>query len=514
MEGHKILITTSGIGSRLGELTDFTNKSLVRVSDKPSISYIIEGYPKDSRFVVSLGHYGDHVRQFLKMAYPDRNFEFVDVDRYAGEGSSLGYSIFKCREYLQCPFIFHACDTIISEYSSISPFKNYVVCSDREDSSQYRTINANGKKLVKINEKGEIGYDYSYVGIAGIKEFEPFFSSLERILEDGGDISDVHCINMMLESCDFDVEVLGGERWFDIGNSNELSRTRKSFKSSIHVLDKKDESIFFFEDFVIKFFHDEDVCRNRVERAKLLDGMVPTILDHSKNFYKYKKVEGRLFSESVRRDSFIKFLEWSKKRLWTEATCDSFKEICRDFYIDKTKKRVSSYLSSNVDCKVINGCNVGGIYELLESIDSDWLCSGMPARFHGDFILDNIIETEESFALIDWRQDFGGNIEIGDIYYDLSKMNHNLVVNHDIVSRGLYSASIEDTHILMNTRLMECREILHEFIEKNGYDIDKVNLITSLIWINMAPLHDHPFGKFLFNFGKYNLFKSLNKLNN
>ena len=29
MADHKVLITTSGIGSRLGKLTDFTNKSLV-----------------------------------------------------------------------------------------------------------------------------------------------------------------------------------------------------------------------------------------------------------------------------------------------------------------------------------------------------------------------------------------------------------------------------------------------------------------------------------------------------
>ena len=47
MDASKItvLITTSGIGNRLGNLTKFTNKSLVRVGEKPSISYIIESYP-------------------------------------------------------------------------------------------------------------------------------------------------------------------------------------------------------------------------------------------------------------------------------------------------------------------------------------------------------------------------------------------------------------------------------------------------------------------------------------
>ena len=46
MEEFKVLITTSGLGSRLGELTDYTNKSLVRINDKPSLSHIIESYDK------------------------------------------------------------------------------------------------------------------------------------------------------------------------------------------------------------------------------------------------------------------------------------------------------------------------------------------------------------------------------------------------------------------------------------------------------------------------------------
>jgi dTDP-glucose pyrophosphorylase len=41
MAEYKVLLTTSGLGSRLGNLTKFTNKSLVRIGDKPVISHII-----------------------------------------------------------------------------------------------------------------------------------------------------------------------------------------------------------------------------------------------------------------------------------------------------------------------------------------------------------------------------------------------------------------------------------------------------------------------------------------
>ena len=81
MAEYKVLITTSGLGSRLGNLTDYTNKSLVRVADKPAISYIIEAYPNGTEFIITLGHYGEHVRQFLNLAYPDVKFEFVNIDK-------------------------------------------------------------------------------------------------------------------------------------------------------------------------------------------------------------------------------------------------------------------------------------------------------------------------------------------------------------------------------------------------------------------------------------------------
>ena len=111
---HKVLITTSGIGSRLGEITDFNNKSLVRIGNKPVISHIIESYPSDTNFVITLGHFGSHVKQFLLLAYPEKKIEFVEVDKFKGKGSSLGYSILLAEDLLKFRFIFHAYHSSLS----------------------------------------------------------------------------------------------------------------------------------------------------------------------------------------------------------------------------------------------------------------------------------------------------------------------------------------------------------------------------------------------------------------
>ena len=61
---YKVLLTTSGIGSRLGEITTYTNKGLVKVGKKPALSYIVESYPTNIEFVVTLGHHASHVNNF------------------------------------------------------------------------------------------------------------------------------------------------------------------------------------------------------------------------------------------------------------------------------------------------------------------------------------------------------------------------------------------------------------------------------------------------------------------
>ena len=507
MVEYKVLITTSGLGSRLGNLTNHTNKCLVRVTDKPAISHIIESYPKDTEFVITLGYYGGYVKQFLELTYPDHNFDFISVDKYKGEGSSLGYSILQCKDIIDKPFIFHASDTILTNTKLPPLDHNWMVGSFKEDASHYRTMRVKGKNIITVNDKGEINYDSIYVGISGVMDYKKFFTILDHLVSTSDeDLSDVHVTLEMLKETEFKHFFVKHENWFDVGNVSELNRTRGSFESNIEVLDKTDESIFLFDDFVVKFFANEKINSDRVLRGRELYPLTPIIINHTNNFYKYEKVSGNLFSKSVNAGSFKKFLQWANDSLWIKREDKTIKDKCYKFYIDKTMSRIGEYLKNVSDTEtVINGETIPPINELVDNLDKYWLTDGIPTQFHGDFILDNVIETENGFSLIDWRQDFGGDTLVGDVYYDLAKLNHNLTVNHDIVSRGLFDKDKNNCYILTNSTLNECKVILKDFCVKNGYDHVKVEMLTSLIWINMSPLHEYPFNDFLFNFGKYNL---------
>ena len=515
MVEYKVLLTTSGLGSRLGNLTKFTNKSLVRVGDKPVISHIIETYPKNIEFVVTLGHYGSHVKQYLTLAHSDRNITFVEVDNYMGEGSSLLYSISLCEEHLQCPFVFHACDTLLPKnyIAEVDFTSNWSVGGVGNNSQSYRTLNCLNKKISSINEKGEQNFDYVYVGVSGFYDYKVFWNNCKNIIKtvNTRDLSDCHVIRKMNN-----FSVISIDDWYDIGNIDALKKTRSKIKGTIQVLDKEDENIFVLNDFVIKFFHNKKICYDRVLRSTSLGSLTPKLLDSTENFYKYEYVVADLLSDVVNRIKFSELLQWAKENLWVSKKQENFYDNALSFYKDKTLLRIEKFLDKHNlldEVNYINGVEVPKIKDLMTQINFEDIIGKESTGFHGDFILDNIL-TSDTFTLIDWRQDFNGIIESGDMNYDLAKLNHNLVLNHDMLYHDYFDIHFSegitcDVHVKKS--LIDCKSILKQFCEENDINFNSIEILTALIWINMSPLHEHPLDMFLYYFGKYNLFLALSK---
>jgi aminoglycoside phosphotransferase len=522
---NSVLITTSGIGSRLGDLTKFTNKCLVRIGDIPTISHIIKSYPSTTNFVITLGYFGDQVKDYIELVHPNLSFKFVKVDNFDGPGSSLLYSILKAKEFLQEPFIYHASDTIIGEPINLNPEANFISGVIGRGSSVYASFSTQGKRVSEMYPKGYDSSDYLHIGQIGIYNFEFFWELANNIYSNdpnNSNLGDVDVLHQMVKLFNFDVNVVSS--WYDIGNLEALESTRKKIgNASFHVLEKLAESIYKVDNSVVKFFHDKDVLQKRVERTVFLNGLVPNITGVKANFYKYDFVKGDLFANVANRNNFLKLINWAEENLWV-ASQDfdqaDFNQRCSDFYFQKTYQRINDFFVKKglVDEEsVINGEVIPPIYQLLSQIEPDWLLNTNPTGFHGDFILDNILMLPNGdFKLIDWRQDFSGNLAYGDQYYDLAKMAHNLVVNHDLIDKDLFKIEFSSNgHISLNIHrlqtLVECEFILFEYLKTKKYDVRKVEILRAIIWLNMSPLHHHPFDTFLFYFGKYNLFNVLKK---
>jgi aminoglycoside phosphotransferase (APT) family kinase protein len=135
---------------------------------------------------------------------------------------------------------------------------------------------------------------------------------------------------------------------------------------------------------------------------------------------------------------------------------------------------------------IIHGVEIPLLKELISQIDFEALCNCGPTTFHGDFILDNIIyQGKETFKLIDWRQDFGGEIEAGDKYYDLAKLAHNLVINHEIVDNNHFKIEIDENgavkvNIHRFQSLVDCENLFFKYLKSKGLDYNKVKLDDNL----------------------------------
>jgi len=55
MNNYTVVIPTAGLGSRLGKISEFINKSLLSFDYKPVLSHIIERFPTDTKFIIPVG---------------------------------------------------------------------------------------------------------------------------------------------------------------------------------------------------------------------------------------------------------------------------------------------------------------------------------------------------------------------------------------------------------------------------------------------------------------------------
>jgi len=517
-----VLITTSGVGSRLGNLTKYTNKSLIVVGSKPVIAQIIDKYPPDTNFVITLGYYGNHVREFLTLCYPEISFRFVEVNPFDGPRSSLGYSILCARDYLQEPFIFHASDTLILNSEIPQADTNWVAGFKGIDATNYASFDTQGEIIETFHSKGMTEFDFIHIGLIGIHSYKDFWLKLEELVgveSSNRELNDVTVISeMMKDNIEFNVKVLTD--WIDIGNANSLVLAKKKLGSSLNVLEKPQESVSFLKNSVVKFFSDSQVIADRVKRTVFLEGTIPKLRKIGTNFYTYDFHDGELMSETINPESIVTLLNWTKINLWSKTpanTIKNFESIAEDFYSTKSIFRINTFIESRSikdEQNQINNLSVPSAKSLVMNARPYLTKNLKIGRFHGDFILDNILTSNPGFKLIDWRENFGGNFEFGDIYYDLAKLNHSLHINHGLVQNGDYFISTDNSEIrcgiLRKDVHVEMERNLRKFTDSEDLNWKKIEILTALIWLNMAPLHHHPFDKFLYYYGRYHLQKALN----
>jgi NDP-sugar pyrophosphorylase family protein len=521
---QKVCILAAGVGNKMGELTEHTNIALLPVNNKATISYIVEKFPVKTEFVIAVGHKKESVMDYLKLAHPERKFTFVQVDKFTGPGSGPGYSILQCRKHLKEPFVFFTADTMVLE--DIPPVdQNWIGVAPVKETELYCTVRMRNNLVVQLDNKIKTDNKFAFIGLGGVKDHEEFFEALRHDQESQrGEVQVVTGFSRLIEKKLVPI----GFTWFDTGSLKNYIDTNRNFSGGGKKFDfsKGDEFLYFVNGRVIKFFADAKAAKNRYERAtKHLKGLAPKMEAHRGNLYSYKLIEGQTLYSVLDSKKVRDFLGWASKHLWKPINLDSrrmreFVAASKRFYKDKTLQRIEAYRSKvpEPEFGIINGLPVPMVSELLSRVDWDYVSESIPVPFHGDLQFDNVLYVGEKggkhpFVLLDWRQDFGGVVHAGDLYYDLAKLYGGVTMSYPLIKEGMFSYTSgdggADFKYYIKSDLLEARHELEDFILKHNYDLAKVKLITAIIFLNMAPLHKEPFDRLLFHFGRSSLHKAL-----
>ena len=173
----KICILTAGKGTRMGPVDRNINKALLPIRGKAIISHIIEYFDPDDEFVIGLGYMGQQIRDYLKVAYPDRLFHFINIDKFEGAGSGPGYSLLCCKNFLLDPFYFIPCDCLFdSDFRSV-PNGNWIGTKsvDSTQSENYCNAKIRDGIVVDLKDKEKCPSDFvAFTGFLYVKDLGLF----------------------------------------------------------------------------------------------------------------------------------------------------------------------------------------------------------------------------------------------------------------------------------------------------------------------------------------------------
>ena len=500
-----VCIIAAGTGSRLGKLSDNCHKSLLPLNQKAIISSIIDKFDYSHEIIIAVGHLKEQVIEYINLYHKERNIKFIEVNPYIGEGSGPAFSLECCKEYLRRPFYFcvsdfYTCENI-QNLNLLS--RNWISIKDTSLPELYSTINIDKGKITSIVNKSKNGYSKAFTGIFYMYDHQLFWDEFDKNVDSKKEVVDIfkniELFNFQPKEIELD-DMGTFDLYFGLIDKYE-KKYQHLHKTKYEHKYQKDSNFIKAgtKDKIIKLF----------ERGEFLKDFIPTLKFKGEYFFSYEFFKGKTLYQLDNKDIYRKYFQWFEEN-FCKINIKEKDESAYKFYFEKTKSRLeliktNIYFQDLDSKKMINDKKVLGIDEYIIKIDWEELSNIISTElFHGDLQFDNIIYNGEEFKFIDWREDFGGNTNFGDLYYDLAKMYGGMILNYlEMKNPKNYEHMITGDNIIVNHYVDPILKGIMEkdfvnFLKKNNFNFKRVKLLTALIFLNMAPLHINNFDKFLF----------------
>jgi len=493
-----VLILAAGYGRRMGPFARMVNKGLIPYDNKPLISHIIDKFDTDTKFVIACGHMGQQVKDYVSAVHTDKQILYVDIPDYAEGTTGPATTIQKCAAHINGAFMWLSCDTLFDFDYKDKLDHNWIGVHpvDSAIAQDYCWVKRDGETITEIKNKepNRQAVD-AFIGLMYCRDMQ-YVENLERAFAKEAYQGLQDNLNLKAHTV---------RDWKDFGTYDKWVELSEGLKEMS--FPKPNELFYKDNGKIIKFTTDSTLTDKKANRALLNPECMPQGIRRSGQFLVYDYVEGDIIYSQLTPQLFDKLIAWSNTTLWKRKWFPNTEQTSRDFYFKKTQDRLNQFRVKYSDWSepcTVNGTAVQSIDYYLNKIDWDWLCSTTEWAFiHGDYQFENIIYNPDTdqFTCIDWRTDFAGD-SYGDLYYDLAKMLGGILLDYQAVkadkleyhehadSATLNDCGIDDGVDYVSQLRAHCAKL--------SLDWNKVRLLVPIIYLNMSPLHDAPFDKYLF----------------
>ena len=180
------VILAAGLGSRMKSVNDKIHKCLLPIENKAILSKIIDKFPKNTKFIIAVGHKKRQIINFCKIVHKDLNIKFINIKNYSSKNSGPGQSLLQCKKFLTSPFYFATSDTVFDNFTfNRIYFKNWVAVSkniiNSNESIKYCCFKLKKNRVFDVFDKTKnIKNSYSFSGLAKITNAQIFFDDLKN----------------------------------------------------------------------------------------------------------------------------------------------------------------------------------------------------------------------------------------------------------------------------------------------------------------------------------------------
>lgn len=530
------LIPAAGRGSRMMSLTENYPKALIPYNHIPIIGRQLDYMTQVMDIIVIVvGYQKDKIINYVSNNYRGFDIRFVEQTNLDGLSSSIykGLSVLLDDEIKDSSLTVQLSDVLVED--NVNEFDDdYILVSSVNDWSRWAlALSDDNDYLVKIFDKpkSKPNTDNNLIGVYNFSDIKLLKSSIKNQIDNDLKIHNEFQLSTAIEfyNAQKRVKVLHIDSYIDLGEIDNINNISDNISRSFNNIDFVGEKALLKTSTNLSKLEDE--CAWYESLPEALQKYVPKIIDEKDNGYvmeriTYPQLQDMMLFQHTSFNQWTIIIHEIVKYL--RASQEAYKEVAYpgdiDLMNDTKIMLLNKTISRTFDLKelfpfktyVINGqifdnplYHMQDIILNIKRIVATSDKKKYASILHGDLFFGNMMfdEVTSSLKLIDPRGSYGQEKLIGDIRYDIAKLNHSINGKYDFIVNDIYSLDYDYSEInytIYEEDHSELSDIFEDTLIHNldNINIKDINFITGILFLTMIPLHDDSYSHQVMQFAK------------